>query len=150
VLLVSHCRAWATWGPSHGQKWLIPRPQCMHALQFYTAAQIRTQQLDWQVYPQQIKAILASHDSFPSSTHKPSLHCHAFCHFYHMMFIETKMTLPYSTLGSHDSGHSPNEIAEFSHTVPKKCQLKKNCNGCNKIIEWLPTQKSWLQYFKIT
>jgi len=37
-----------------------------------------------------------------------------------------------------------NEIAEFSHTAPKKCQLKKNGNGRNEIAEWLPTQKSWL------
>jgi len=43
------------------------------------------------------------------------------------------------TLGSHDSGHSRNEIAEFSsYTAPKKCQLKKNGNGRNEIAEWLP------------
>ena len=43
------------------------------------------------------------------------------------------------TLRSHDSGHSRNEIAEFSsYTAPKKCQLKKNGNGRNEIAEWLP------------
>ena len=34
---------------------------------FYTAARISTRRLDWRVRPQQIKAIPASRDSFPSS-----------------------------------------------------------------------------------
>jgi len=44
----------------------------------------------------------------------------------------------YCTLRSHDSSQSRNEIMEFSHTAPKKCQLKKNSNGHNEITEWLP------------
>jgi len=32
VLLVSRRQAWATWEPSRGRKWPIPRPQCVHTL----------------------------------------------------------------------------------------------------------------------
>ena len=33
ALLVLRCWAWATWEPSRGRKWPIPRPQHVHALQ---------------------------------------------------------------------------------------------------------------------
>jgi len=44
----------------------------------------------------------------------------------------------YSTLGSHDSGHSHNKIAEFSHTAPKKHQLKKMAMAAMKLQNGCP------------